>query len=214
MRHDDAIARRGVEGDTSWALTASGLKLIFMKPDIRAIRLNDIARSLSRLCRFTGAPSQFYSVAQHCILVGQLVKEILDNDGVSNQSVEYWDQILAGLLHDAEEYIMGDVSSPLKACMGGKYNWLASGIRRVIFERYGVDWAYHNATVKEGDNKAILIERYYLMPDHEGWPKIPKEEMVYGKPQVMSMDEAMDHYLLIVHNCLKSRNGLRDEAAA
>lgn len=214
MRHDDAIARRGVEGDTSWALSASGLKLVFLQPDIRAIRLVDIAQSLSKLCRFTGAPSQFYSVAQHSILVGSIIKDQMDEEGISDQTVEYWDQILAGLLHDAEEYVMGDVSSPLKACMGGKYNWIAAGIRRIIYERYGVDWAYHNAIVKMGDNKAILIERYYLMPEHPDWPKIDKEEMEYSKPRFMGYEEAERNYLTVVRSALSMRNDLRKESDA
>ena len=213
MRHDDEIARRGVEGDTSWALTASGLKLIFLKPDQRVIRIADIARSLSKLCRFTGAPSQFYSVAQHSILVGSIIRDQMDEEGISAQTVEYWDQILAGLLHDAEEYVMGDVSSPLKACMGGKYNWIAAGIRRIIYERYMVDWSYHNAIVKMGDNKAILIERFYLMPEHPDWPKISAEEMEYSKPRLMGYEEAERNYLTVVKSALAIRNDLRDEAA-
>lgn len=212
MRHDDEIARRGVEGDSSWALTASGLKIVFLQPDIRTIRLSDIAFSLSRLCRFTGATSQFYCVAQHSILVGSLIKEQMDEENISDQSVEYWDQILAGLLHDAEEFIMGDLSSPLKAIVGGKYNWVAAGIRRVIFERYGIDWSYHNQIVKMGDNKAILIERFYLMPDHPDWPKISKEEMQYTKPRLMSSEEAKAAFLTVVQTALKKRNDLRGAA--
>jgi len=213
MRHGDDIARRGVEGDTSWALTASGLKLTFLSPDVKVIRLADIALHLSRLCRFTGAPTQFYSVAQHCVLVGSLIKEALDDEGVSDQTYEYWDQILAGLLHDAEEYVMGDVSSPLKACMGGKYNWVASGIRRIIYERYRIDWSYHNEAVKIADNKAILIERFYLMPDHPDWPKIPLKEMPYGKPRLMEHEAARDCYITAVQSALKKRNDLRNEVA-
>ena len=47
MRCDDEIARRGVEADDSWALTVSGEKLIFLRPDPKAIHLEDIAQQLS-----------------------------------------------------------------------------------------------------------------------------------------------------------------------
>ena len=213
MRHDDEIARRGVEGDTSWALTASGKKLVFLKPKVGDIVFYDIALHLSRLCRFTGAPTQFYSVAQHCILVSQLVREILDKECVDDQSVEYWDQILAALFHDAEEYVTGDVSSPLKAAMQGKYNWIAAGIRKTIYARFNIDWAYHNAIIKAGDNKAILIERYYLMPDHPGWPKITKKEMVYVKPRLMGSEAARVAYTKVVRQAISVRNALQAEVS-
>lgn len=214
MRHDDGLARRGVEGNDTWLLTASGRKLIYLRPEVESICLADIAQCLSMLCRFTGATTQFYSVAQHSILVGQLVKQILDYECVDNQTVEYWDQILAALFHDAEESYINDLASPLKACMGGRYRWIASGIQRKIFERYGVDWAYHNATVKEGDNKALLIERFYLMPDHPGWPKVAASEMAYGKPRSMEHEEAREAFLETVKATLKVRNALRREASA
>lgn len=212
MRHDDDIARRGVEGDDSWTLTASGLKLVYMRPDVDGICLEDIAKQLSMLCRFTGATSQFYSVAQHSILVGSLVKEALDDEGVSDQSVEYWDQVLAALFHDAEETYINDLASPLKACMRGKYKWIAHGITLKVFEKFGIDWAYHNAAVKAGDNKAIIIERYYLMPDHPGWPKVTEEEMEYAKPRLMNYEDAELAYLNVVRSALALRDAHKAEA--
>lgn len=211
MRHDDEIARRGVAGDDSWTLTASGLALVFLRPEIESICLPDIAQHLSMLCRFCGGTSQFYSVAQHSILVAQLTKEILDDECVNSQSVEYWDQILAALFHDAEEAYVNDLASPLKACMKGRYKWIAVGIQRTVFKRYGIDWAYHNATIKAADNKAALIERYYLMPDHPGWPKLSKEEMVYPKPRLMSNEQARQAYINIVRGVLKQRKAMREE---
>ncbi len=215
MRCDDEIARRGVEADDSWALSVSGEKIIFLRPDPRTIMLKDIAQHLSLLCRFSGATTRngeptLYTVAQHSVLVGQIVKTTLDDEGV-DWTVEYWDQILAALLHDAEEYVLNDVSSPLKACMGGRYKEIANGLRRVIFDSFGIDWGYHNQTIKDADNIAILVERYYLMPDHPGWPKISAEEMVYAMPPELTHKEAQSMFYSVVCSALAMRDALKAE---
>lgn len=214
MRYGDDIARVGIDGIDSWALTASGKKMKFFDPRVDAICFSDIARCLSRLCRFTGATSQFYSVAQHSVLVAALVKEVLDDDGDDDQTVEYWDQILAALFHDAEEAYTNDLNGPLKSSMGGRYRWIASGILRKIYDKFDIDWGYHNFLVKDADNKAIVIERFHLMPDHPEWPKVDPEEMGYPKPRSLEHDEARMDYVFAVELALRIRNALRfDEAA-
>lgn len=214
MRHDDNIARVGALDSNPWMLTASGAKLYFLNPSFDVLNLADIANHTSMICRFTGATNQFYSVAQHSVFVGMLVKEILDNEvAVSRDSVEYWDQILAALLHDSEEAYVNDLSSPLKTVIHGEYKRLAVGIRRKIFEKYGIDWDYNNATVKAGDNKAMLVERYYLMPDHPDWPKIPKSEMTYHRPVLMMPNQANMHFLDAIGYALQMRDACRDEQA-
>lgn len=207
MRHDDGIARCGVEGDNSWLLTASGRRITYLRPEAGEIDLSDIAKHLSQLCRFTGATSQFYSVAQHSILVAQLVKRELDDAG-AEKTAEYWNQILAALLHDAEESYINDLASPLKACMEGRYKWIARGITKKVYERFGISWGYHNVIVKAGDNKAIVIERFYLMPDHPDWPKVDAEEMVYARPRCMEHDEAEVAFITVVRAVLAIRDAL------
>ncbi len=210
MRCDDEIARRGVAADDSWALTASGKKVIFLRPDPDAIKLDDIAKQLSMICRFTGAPSQFYSVAQHSVFVGAVVKKALDDEGV-DWGVEYWDQILAALLHDAEEYILNDLSSPLKGVIKGDYEIIAENLRHVIFDKFGIDWAYLNQTVKDADNIAVLVERYYLMPYHPEWPKIETCDMEYPCPEAITSERAEYQYTETVRQAIKMRDALKAE---
>lgn len=211
MNPDNPIARSGVESDKSWMITASGRKLLFLNPATHAISLMDIAHHLSNVCRFTGAVSQFYSVAQHSVFVGQLVKTALDDEGVDRESVEYWDQILAGLLHDAEEAYVNDLSSPLKACIRGKYKWIAVGIRRCIFEKFGIDWEYDNKTVKDADNIAIMVERFYFMPPHDDWPKVAKSDMLYGQPNYQDPVRARQIFSDTLRYALMQRDLFRKE---
>ncbi len=192
MENDNA-ARPGEAGDNSWMLTASGIMVNFLDPQTHNFILKDITNHTSKICRFTGATSDFYSVAQHSVFVGLLIQQGLDKEGADKAKAEYWDQILAGLLHDAEEAYTHDLSSPLKCCIRGRYNWIATGIRRKIFERYGVDWGYYNEIVKAADNVAIEVERFYLMPYNSLWPKAL--HMPYPRPPVKTFAEAeMDFY--------------------
>lgn len=212
MNHSDDVARVGANDADPWMLTASGCKLYFLHPDPLALNLADVAHHCGNLCRFTGAMSQFYSVAQHNVMVGQLVKQALDDEGVDRESPEYWDQILAALLHDAEEAYTNDLSSPLKVAIRGKYKWIATAIRRLLFEKYGVDWAYYNKTVKDADNIAILIERYYFMPKHQDWPGASIHEMrKYPKPPFMDPITASKNYADTMRYAIMMRNQFRAE---
>jgi len=80
--------------------THTGRQVDLFDPKTSEISIFDIARSLSQLCRFLGHTTKFYSVAQHSILVSQLVPK---------------EDALWGLLHDASEAYTGDLPRPFKA---------------------------------------------------------------------------------------------------
>lgn len=129
-------------------LTASGRYFDFTNPDPRSIDVRDIAVALSRICRFTGHPTRFYSVAQHSVLVSHLVPQ------------EY---ALQGLLHDASEAYLGDVSSPLKQLLPD-YKVIEHRVERAIAVAFGLPFTLH-PSVKEADLRALVTERHDLMPE-------------------------------------------------
>lgn len=93
----------------TWILTHTGKRPDLLHPRIEDICLEDIAHALARIGRFTGHGDCFISVAQHCVHVSDLCPFDL----------KPW-----GLLHDATEAYLGDVSSPLKQALrtgGGRY---------------------------------------------------------------------------------------------
>ena len=148
----------------TWIITHSGRKFDLANPNADMVDPTDIAHSLSMQCRFNGHTSSFYSVAQHCCLVADLVPA---------------EHQLAALLHDATEAYVGDMVRPLKEGMRDYANAIGapciyeSTERRVwiaICQRFDVDPTLP-ASVKHADLVALATEKRDLMPSHpEPWP--------------------------------------------
>lgn len=138
--------------------TGKLVDLLNMTPD--DICIEDIAHHLSNICRFTGATRQFYSVAQHCCLVAELLPPELK---------------LEGLLHDAAEAYVGDMSSPLKRAVGAAYKDIERGVTEAIvakFDRPHNLLLLDDQLVKAADNEAFYIEARWLMPQSDTyWPE-------------------------------------------
>lgn len=121
-----------------------------LEPEKYAYDIEEIAHSLSQLCRYTGHCKTFYSVAEHCVLVSQLVPRPF---------------ALAGLLHDASEAFVGDVSSPLKKLLKD-YKPIEHRIQDAISSHFGCD-LFHEE-VKKADATAYWLERASIAKPPEG----------------------------------------------
>lgn len=148
----------------SWILTRSGRKFDLANPTADMVEPTDIAHSLSMQCRFNGHTRHYYSVAQHCYLVSDLVP------------AEYR---LEALLHDATEAYVGDLVRPLKEGMREFYECqnlesLYDAVERwvwiAICQRFDLDPILPDC-VKHADLVALATEKRDLMPEHpEPWP--------------------------------------------
>lgn len=148
----------------TWILTRSGRKFDLANPTADMVDPADIAHSLSMQCRFNGHTSSFYSVAQHCYLVADLVPA---------------EDQLAALLHDATEAYVGDLVRPLKEgmrewahCHGlaCTYEVTEQRVWEAICERFDLSPVLP-PSVKHADLVALATEKRDLMPAHaEPWP--------------------------------------------
>jgi len=130
---------------------------IFNYNDIRPedISIFDIAHSLSNICRFTGHLRDFYSVAQHSVLVSDAQTTLAEKR--------------AGLLHDATEAYVNDLPSPMKSGVDlGDYKTLEDRIHAVINEKYKVNDGM-TPNIKKADIKALLTEKRDLVDNDIVW---------------------------------------------
>lgn len=128
----------------TWIQTYSGRRIDLANPDPNDLDLDDIAHALGLICRFTGHVREFYSVAQHCVIVARLVPPEL---------------ALSALLHDATEAYIGDVSRPLKGMLP-EYRAIEARLWAAIADRFGVT---ESPEIKVADNIALLWERRDLL---------------------------------------------------
>lgn len=110
----------------------SGRRLNLLDPSPFDIEIEDIAHGLSRLARWNGQTcgSQAYSVAQHSLVVERLVCQLKRNLPAR------WR--LAALLHDAPEYVIGDMISPFKSVIGIEYRSVEDRLQAAIHLRFGL----------------------------------------------------------------------------
>lgn len=136
--------------------TLSGRRVHVLDPKPEDVALGDIANALSRICRFGGQVYAHVSVAQHSVMVAEIVADL----GGSKQ------EQLIGLLHDATEAYVGDVISPLKRQLPGfqeiERKW-ALAIGQAF--NLGDALANESALVKQADEVAFYTEWRDMFPD-------------------------------------------------
>ena len=110
----------------------SGRRLNLLDPSPIDIEIKDIAHGLARLARWNGQTTgrHSFSVAQHCLVVADLCRKRKPGWPAK------WE--LAALLHDAPEYVIGDMISPFKAAIGLDYKNFEQQLRQAIHIRFGL----------------------------------------------------------------------------
>jgi len=116
----------------AWQRMLSGRRLDLLDPSPLDVEIGDIAQGLARVARWNGQTkgAHAFSVAQHCVLVEAIA-------GCLKPQLSQKFR-LAALLHDAPEYVVGDLISPFKAAMGMPYKSFEERIQRAIHIRFGL----------------------------------------------------------------------------
>jgi 5'-deoxynucleotidase YfbR-like HD superfamily hydrolase len=150
--------------DDAWIQTYSGRKFYPLDPHIDSIVIQDIAHALSNICRFTGHCKEFYSVAQHSVLVSYICNE---------------ENALWGLLHDQSEAYAQDLPKPLKCSPEfATYREIEKRIQKAGCQRFGLS-EQEPTDVKKADILLLATEARDLMsPLHPDW-KSPVEPLPF-----------------------------------
>lgn len=116
----------------AWQRMLSGRRLDLGDPSPFDVEIEDIAHGLARVARWNGQTnSRFaFSVAQHSLIVEQIARYLKPNLALRWQ--------LAALLHDAPEYVIGDMISPFKAMLGEGYKVVEKRLETAVHLRFGL----------------------------------------------------------------------------
>jgi 5'-deoxynucleotidase YfbR-like HD superfamily hydrolase len=116
----------------AWQRMLSGRRLDLIDPSPVDVEIADIAHGLARVARWNGQTRgpEIFSVAQHSLLVEALFAASAPASPPKAR--------LAALLHDAPEYVIGDMISPFKAAIGGDYKRIEERLKRAIHIRFGL----------------------------------------------------------------------------
>jgi uncharacterized protein len=139
----------------AWQRMLSGRRLDLLNPSPLDIEIEDIAHGLARVARWNGQTKgdHAFSVAQHCVLV----TEIFSRGSPAAKREEK----LSCLLHDAAEYVVGDIISPFKQALGVDYKAFENQLLAAIFVRFGLRPEMPvklAATIKQADKIAAYFE--------------------------------------------------------
>ena len=143
----------------AWQRMLSGRRLDLLDPSPLDVEIEDIAHGLARVARWNGQTrgDHIFSVAQHSLLVEAIAAEIAPD---SVPAVR-----LGVLLHDAPEYVIGDIISPFKAVLGEGYKGVENRLLGAILLRFGLPSAPAKPVValtKAADRAAAYLEATHI----------------------------------------------------
>ena len=158
----------------AWQRMLSGRRLDLLDPTPFDIEIDDIAHGLAFVARWNGQTrGDFaYSVAEHSLLVEEILAR--QNPGIA----ALWR--LAALLHDAPEYVIGDMISPVKAAIGPDYSELDRRLTAAVHIRFGLP-AVLPAAIKRAIKAADKVSAWMEATEIAGFAR-PEADRLFGKP--------------------------------
>ncbi|MEO5322273.1 HD family hydrolase [Mesorhizobium sp. CC13] len=164
----------------AWQRMLSGRRLDLLDPSPLDVEIADIAHGLARVARWNGQTSgdHAFSVAQHSLVVEAIFRRIVPAAGP--------DAHLAALLHDAPEYVIGDMISPFKSVVGGGYKSCEERLQHAIHLRFGLPAAIAQGLKKE-IKRADQIAAYFEATELAGF-SVAEATQYFGRPRGISVD--------------------------
>ena len=167
----------------AWQRMLSGRRLDLLDPSPLDVELGDIAHGLARVARWNGQTrgSHIYSVAQHSLLVEAVLRK-------QTPRIDHRVR-LAAMLHDAPEYVIGDMISPFKAVIGDSYKAVEKRLLGAIHLRFGLPAVLPQTLtdlIKAADRGAAYLEATRLAGFEE-----PEARRFFGREPALS--HALQH---------------------
>jgi uncharacterized protein len=164
----------------AWQRMLSGRRLDLLDPSPMDVELSDIAHGLARVARWNGQTrgDHAFSVAQHCLVV-ETIFRIQKPDASP-------DECQMTLLHDAPEYVIGDMISPFKAVVGGGYKSVEKRLEAAIHLRFGLP-PHPTATLKSAIKRADQIAAYFEATELAGFTPVEARKF-FGQPRGLTLD--------------------------
>ncbi|MQW01385.1 HD domain-containing protein [Sinorhizobium medicae] len=158
----------------AWQRMLSGRRLDLLDPSPLDVELSDIAHGLARVARWNGQTSgdHAFSVAQHSLVVEEIFRLTNRCDA---------QDCLMALLHDAPEYVIGDMISPFKAVVGGGYKTVEKRLEGAVHIRFGLP-AHTPRELKERIKKADRVAAYFEATELAGF-SAEEARKFFGQPR-------------------------------
>ena len=160
--------------------TVSGRWVNPFDPDPDQLDAGDIALALANQCRFGGHCRPFYSVAQHSVIVSELVEQ-------RGGDVE---DVFAALMHDAAEAYLGDMPHPLKhrSALGAAFKAAEAHLETAIRDRFRIKPDVPE--IKRADRALLATERRAFSAESWHWPELEGVEALDLELEAWAPDEA------------------------
>ena len=151
--------RKKTQSNRAWQRMLSGRRLDLLDPSPMDIEIEDIAHGLARVARWNGQTSGdwAFSVAQHSVLVERLFAKFYPN------TRRQWR--LACLLHDAAEFVIGDMITPFKSVLTDEYMAVENRLTVAVHIRFGLPGIlpeHIRKAIKRADKAAAFLEATQL----------------------------------------------------
>jgi 5'-deoxynucleotidase YfbR-like HD superfamily hydrolase len=174
------MADRAGAPPRAWQRMLSGRRLDLLDPSPLDVEISDIAHGLARVARWNGQTSgeHAFSVAQHSLLVEAIFSKLVPSVSPEAQ--------LAALLHDAPEYVIGDMISPFKSVVGGGYKDCEHRLQRAIHLRFSLP-AELGAGLRKDIKRADQVAAYFEATLLAGFSTAEATEF-FGRPRGISAD--------------------------
>jgi 5'-deoxynucleotidase YfbR-like HD superfamily hydrolase len=179
-RNGESDAKQPRPQARAWQRMLSGRRLDLLDPSPADIEIEDIAHGLARVARWNGQTlgDHAFSVAQHALVVVDIAA------AVEPALPPRWQ--LAALLHDAPEYVIGDLISPFKAAVGLDYKAFEAKLLQAIHRRFGLPPELPGA-IAAGIKRADRVAAYHEATVLAGFA-LEEAKRYFGEPGVIPAD--------------------------